>query len=114
MQDVPSFLFRHRRRVRQAQDQPLHDVAAKLDPDQLPGFHRKMTGNAIGKRLGRRDPVSVDGDVGVVHDETSLSTSSVEIRVSRSEFQCKTAATAPGKAAGGGWRFGYVAYRLVR
>ena len=102
MQDVPCLLFGHRRLVRQAQDHTLDDAAPELHPDQLPGLHSQVPRDAIREGLPRLDPVSVYGDVGVVQDATSRITPRVEISMNRRLLQSKTAATAPGKGAGGG------------
>ena len=67
MQNVARFRLGYGGGVGQADHQPLHEAAPELHPHQLARLHRPMPGNAVGEGASWRDPVGVNGDIGVVH-----------------------------------------------
>ena len=79
VQNVPGFLFGHRRPVGQPQHHALHDVAAELHPDQLARLNGQMPWDAIGEGFAGCYPVGVDGHVGVIHGATSGDSKSLRL-----------------------------------
>ena len=71
VQDVACLCLGYRRGVGQARHYALHHFATERHPHQLPRLHRQPAGDTVGKGFAGRNPVGVDGYIGVIHGAAS-------------------------------------------